>query len=189
MSSHVRKEGTKRSKRPRTEKSSGHVASQPHSERTQRTEKQECEDSDQKQNQNVKQRLYHGVCPDVSNRYRKVGGSRIGQGTYGVVYRARDVWKEAESERKTSDALRSEKDNEIVALKKCYAHHEASDGFPVTTLREIQALRICSSHPNIVDLLEIAVSSSNKNKTDSENSNEHDDNPSKSNTQAVDAKM
>ena len=188
MSSHVRKEGTKRSKRPRTEKSSGHVASQPHSERTKKTEKQENGDSDQEQNQNVKQRLYHGVCPDVSNRYRKVGGSRIGQGTYGVVYRARDVWKEAEFKRKAGDTLRNEKENEIVALKKCYAHHEASDGFPVTTLREIQALRICSSHPNIVDLLEIAVSSSNKSKAESENSNEHDDNSGKSNAKTVDAK-
>ncbi|OEU11115.1 kinase-like protein, partial [Fragilariopsis cylindrus CCMP1102] len=46
--------------------------------------------------------------------------------------------------------------NNIVALKKCYAHHESSDGFSITTLREINALRVCSTHPNIVNLLEIA---------------------------------
>jgi serine/threonine protein kinase len=167
----------------------------------------------QQQHQRIK-RLYHGVCPDVSNRYRKIGDGRIGQGTYGVVYCAQDTWKETGSfannvndndgsnydinnDKKCKDggykhssaARRNEGNKGIVALKKCYAHHEASDGFPITTLREIHALRICSRHPNIVDLLEIAVSSgssgtgginniqstSNEKNKKNDNSNEGDD--------------
>ena len=64
-----------------------------------------------------------------------------------------------------------EEENEVVALKKCYAHHESSDGFPITTLREIHALRICSSHPNIVDLLEVAVSGGKNTKCSGGNEN------------------
>ena len=115
--------------------------------------------------------LYHGVCPDVSNRYRKVAGGRIGEGTYGVVYCARDTWEAQTSlsdgdnqggKESASWTIRNTEPNAIVALKKCFAHHEASDGFPITTLREIHALRICSSHPNIVNLLEIAVNNSSR---------------------------
>jgi cyclin-dependent kinase 10 len=157
---------------------------------TSRDSECECDDADddisdegQRQRRRSK-RLYRGVCPDVSNRYRKIGDGRIGQGTYGVVYCARDTWKETGSgdhnykndndkngndkngnddgdNRNSSATRRNEGKNDIVALKKCYAHHEASDGFPITTLREIHALRICSRHPNIVDLLEVAVSSGN----------------------------
>ena len=120
--------------------------------------------------------VYHGVCPDVSNRYEKVGnGRRIGQGTYGVVYRARDTWNTTTNDNNndkkkknnnnntksndTSITTTTTNSNKLVALKKCYAHHESSDGFPITTLREINALRVCSAHPNIVNLLQIAVSS------------------------------
>lgn len=79
------------------------------------------------------------VCPNVSERYEKVG--RIGEGTYGIVYKARD--------RKT---------HQFVALKRCLPHHQASDGFPITTLREIHALRVCARHPYIVTLQHVAVS-------------------------------
>lgn len=48
--------------------------------------------------------------------YEKLG--RIGEGTYGVVYRARD-----------------KKTNEIVALKKVRMDRE-KDGVPITTLRK-----------------------------------------------------
>lgn len=88
----------------------------------------------------------YGNCINVSSRYEKIG--RIGEGTYGkfiicnahhvhnftlfiilttytgVVYQAKD-----------------KQTNEIVALKRCLPHHEASDGFPLTTLREITILR------------------------------------------------
>lgn len=53
----------------------------------------------------------YGRCPSVSERYEKIG--RVGEGTYGVVYKARD-----------------KKSGEICALKRCLPHHEASDGFP-----------------------------------------------------------
>ena len=69
----------------------------------------------------------YGRCPNVSERYKKV--SRIGEGTYGIVYKAID------QEASTQDH------QQIVALKRCLPHHEASDGFPITTLREIQILR------------------------------------------------
>lgn len=89
----------------------------------------------------------YGRCSNVSKRYKKV--SRIGEGTYGIVYKAID----------------QESDNQqIVALKRCLPHHEASDGFPITTLREIQILREISSddgddHENIVALKEVTVGS------------------------------
>lgn len=56
--------------------------------------------------------------------YEKMG--RIGEGTYGVVYRARD--------RKT---------NEICALKKVRMDRER-DGVPITTLREVRILQMCN---------------------------------------------
>jgi cyclin-dependent kinase 10 len=80
-----------------------------------------------------------GRCPNVGERYEKLG--RVGEGTYGIVYKARD--KET---------------NQFVALKRCLPHHEATDGFPLTTLREIATLR--SHHPNMIRLLTVAVSSS-----------------------------
>ena len=51
---------------------------------------------------------------------------------------------------------------EIVALKRCLPHHEASDGFPLTTLREITLLRELQDegrNNGIVILHDVAVSS------------------------------
>ena len=86
----------------------------------------------------------YGSCSNVSSRYEKIG--RIGEGTYGVVYKARDI-----------------KSQDFVALKRCLPHHEASDGFPTTTLREITLLKEIQGsggHQHIVALKDIAVSSS-----------------------------
>jgi serine/threonine protein kinase len=80
-----------------------------------------------------------GRCTVVSTNYEKIG--RVGRGTYGVVYKAR-----------------CKRSNKVVALKRCIPYYESSDGFPLTTLREIYALRMCASHPNIVQWNEIAVS-------------------------------
>lgn len=64
--------------------------------------------------------------------------NRIEEGSYGIVYRARD--------RATGD---------IVALKRVKLDVEVN-GFPITCLREIQTL-LLSKHPNIVDVREIVV--------------------------------
>lgn len=64
--------------------------------------------------------------------------NRIGEGTYGIVYRAKDT---------TND--------KIVALKKVRMEHE-KDGIPVSSLREIQVLLNCR-HENIVQLKEVVV--------------------------------
>lgn len=62
----------------------------------------------------------------------------IGQGTYGVVYRAKD--KETQA---------------IVALKKLRMERE-KEGMPLTSLREIRLLKACR-HPNVVELQDIVV--------------------------------
>ncbi len=69
-------------------------------------------------------------------RFEKL--QRLGEGTYGTVYRARD--------RETG---------EIVALKKLRMSREKS-GFPLTSIREIRLLRSLD-HPNIVKLKFVAV--------------------------------
>mmetsp|Transcript_37991 Transcript_37991/g.79585 ORF Transcript_37991/g.79585 Transcript_37991/m.79585 type:complete len:170 (+) Transcript_37991:212-721(+) len=85
----------------------------------------------------------YGDCAIVSS-YEKIG--RIGEGTYGVVYQARD-----------------KRTGSIVALKRCLPHHEASDGFPLTTLREITILRELQSaggqEHGIIGLKDVTVSS------------------------------
>lgn len=66
--------------------------------------------------------------------------NRIAEGTYGIVYRAQDKRTE-----------------EIVALKRLKMEKE-KDGFPITSLREINTL-LKGQHPNIVTVREIVVGS------------------------------
>lgn len=63
---------------------------------------------------------------------------QVGEGTYGVVYRARDM-----------------RSNRIVALKKVRMEKE-KDGIPITCLREVKILKEVD-HPNIVRLLGVTV--------------------------------
>ncbi|CAL9206370.1 unnamed protein product [Musa hybrid cultivar] len=67
--------------------------------------------------------------------------NKINEGTYGVVYRAKD-----------------KKTGEIVALKKVKMEKER-EGFPLTSLREINIL-LSFHHPSIVDVKEVVVGSS-----------------------------
>ncbi len=79
-----------------------------------------------------------GNCNSV-HEYKKL--NRIGEGTYGFVYKA--------LHRKTGD---------LVALKRIILHHEQQDGFPLTSIREVKTLMRCH-HPNIVQLLDVVVGS------------------------------
>ena len=68
-------------------------------------------------------------CPDKSTKYK--GMAKIGQGTFGEVWKARCI-----------------QSNRIVALKKVLMENER-EGFPITALREIkilQQLRNCSKY-------------------------------------------
>jgi len=66
--------------------------------------------------------------------------NRIEEGTYGVVYRAKD-----------------KDSNEVVALKRLKTEQE-TNGFPITSLREISTLLACQ-HQNVITLKEIVVGS------------------------------
>jgi cyclin-dependent kinase 10 len=77
----------------------------------------------------------YGLCSNVNN-YEKL--NRVGEGTYGIVYRARHL-----------------KTNKIVALKKVRMEDE-KDGLPVSSLREINLL-LNIKHSNIVELNEVVV--------------------------------
>ncbi|CAD5214617.1 unnamed protein product [Bursaphelenchus xylophilus] len=65
--------------------------------------------------------------------------NKISEGTYGVVYRAREL-----------------RTDEVVALKGLKMEKE-KEGFPITSLREINMLMKCRHHQNIVGLREIVV--------------------------------
>ena len=60
-------------------------------------------------------------CPDKSTKYK--GMAKIGQGTFGEVWKARCI-----------------QSNRIVALKKVLMENER-EGFPITALREIKILQ------------------------------------------------
>lgn len=68
--------------------------------------------------------------------------NRISEGTFGVVFRAME---------KNTD--------EMVALKQLKMEKE-KEGFPITSLREINMLMKCRKHPNIVGLKEIVTDAS-----------------------------
>jgi len=78
---------------------------------------------------------FFGGCNNV-DMYRKI--SRIGEGTYGIVYSARN--KET---------------NEIVALKKIRMEKE-KDGLPISSLREIALLKSLR-HENIINVKDVVV--------------------------------
>lgn len=70
----------------------------------------------------------------AKERYEKL--EKLGEGTYGVVYKARDT-----------------QTNQIIALKKIRLENE-EEGMPSTAMREISILRELN-HPAIVSLLDV----------------------------------
>ncbi|KAJ2138355.1 hypothetical protein GGH19_005043 [Coemansia sp. RSA 1807] len=78
-------------------------------------------------------------CRPIDQCYERL--NKIEEGTYGIVYRARDL-----------------STNEIVALKHLKLDQERN-GFPITSLREIHTL-LLAKHPNIINVREIVVGKS-----------------------------
>ena len=82
------------------------------------------------------------ACRNVDASYERL--NHIEEGSYGVVSRARD--------RRTG---------EIVALKKLKLERE-TDGFPITSLREVATLMAVKGHEGVVGLREVVVGDSSK---------------------------
>ncbi|KAI7871226.1 kinase-like domain-containing protein [Spinellus fusiger] len=82
-----------------------------------------------------KEKPFYGECRDVED-FKKL--NRVGEGTYGVVYRVIDT-----------------QSNQVVALKKIRMERE-TDGMPISSLREISILKRMR-HPNIVNVTDVAV--------------------------------
>ncbi|KAJ2840713.1 hypothetical protein J3B02_006182, partial [Coemansia erecta] len=81
-----------------------------------------------------------GSCTDV-NEYKKIG--RIGEGTYGIVYRARH-----------------KNSNSVVALKRMRVSMDGETrGLPLSSFREVALLKKLQ-HKNIVNIIEIAAGNS-----------------------------
>jgi serine/threonine protein kinase len=72
------------------------------------------------------------VSHNAISKYEK--GEMIGEGTYGIVFFAKD-----------------KNTNEQLAIKKMKVL-DNQDGFPMTSLREVKILKMLSNHPNIVSL-------------------------------------
>ena len=74
---------------------------------------------------------------DRRDRYERM--EKIGEGTYGVVFKAKDTIQK-----------------EVVALKKIKLENE-DEGVPSTAMREISILKELQPHPNIVKYLTINI--------------------------------
>jgi cyclin-dependent kinase 2 len=70
---------------------------------------------------------------DKKERYERL--ERVGEGTYGVVFKARDNVQK-----------------DIVAVKKIKLEND-DEGVPSTAMREISILKELQPHPNIVEYL------------------------------------
>ena len=89
-----------------------------------------------------------GAESDAEN-YERI--SEIGAGTYGVVFKARDLRSKDHKNQSTA--------NEVVAMKRVTVPCHEEEGIPIGLLREIALLKSLESysHPNIVKLLDICT--------------------------------
>ncbi|XP_050304838.1 serine/threonine-protein kinase PITSLRE isoform X2 [Anthonomus grandis grandis] len=135
-----------KSRSPSRSKSSERSASRSKS----RSRSPSPEEDEMLKNKDVKPEKASEIDVDLPPYYPAVQGcrsveefqclNRIEEGTYGVVYRARD-----------------KRTDEIVALKRLKMEKE-KEGFPITSLREINTL-LKGQHSNIVTVREIVVGS------------------------------
>ncbi|CAL5208216.1 unnamed protein product [Lathyrus oleraceus] len=86
-----------------------------------------------------------GVVLSAKEAFEKL--EKVGEGTYGKVYRARE-----------------KATGKIVALKKTRLH-EDDEGVPPTTLREVSILRMLSRDPHVVRLLDVKQGQNKEGKT------------------------
>ena len=75
-------------------------------------------------------------CRNVDDSYERL--NHIEEGSYGIVSRAKDL-----------------ETGEVVALKRLKLERE-TDGFPITSLREITTL-MAARHPNVVNIREVVM--------------------------------
>jgi len=80
---------------------------------------------------------------EAATKFEKL--AKIGQGTFGEVFKARD----------------KKNHKKLVAMKKILMENE-KEGFPITALREIRILQLLK-HDNVVNLLEICQTRGNYN--------------------------
>ncbi|KAI5815149.1 kinase-like domain-containing protein [Pyronema omphalodes] len=83
-----------------------------------------------------------GCCRHVEETYERL--NHIEEGSYGIVSRAKDMHT-----------------GEIVALKRLKLERE-TDGFPITSLREVTTLMAARGHVNVVKLREVVMGDSLK---------------------------
>jgi len=88
-----------------------------------------------------KDTIQHGIFNGDLSKYTKM--EKLGEGTYGTVYRAKD-----------------NATGQIVALKKVKLHDE-DEGIPSTTIREVSLLRTLQ-HDSIIKLLEVLLTNQGK---------------------------
>lgn len=81
-------------------------------------------------------------CRHVETSYERL--NHIEEGSYGIVSRAKDL-----------------ETGEIVALKRLKLERE-TDGFPITSLREVTTLMAARDHPNVVAIREVVMGDSLK---------------------------
>ena len=104
-------------------------------------------------------------CRSVYDTYERI--EKISEGTYGIVWKARDLTASCSSSSGGgggggADKERNkEEEEEIVALKqiKFDSNVENQQGFPVTALREINVLMELFGHRNLVSVKEMVVGS------------------------------